>query len=41
MNKQEWQIFHGFSDEDMERIELLVKTVNGKITEILTRAKND
>lgn len=36
MNKQEWQISHGFTDEEMEDIDLLLKIFNGKINKIKT-----
>tara|TARA_R110000868_G_scaffold111883_1_gene301744 strand:+ start:177 stop:299 length:123 start_codon:yes stop_codon:yes gene_type:complete len=39
VNRQEFQQLHGFDDEDMERIDLLVKAVGGKITEINERIK--
>lgn len=34
MTKREFQELHGFTDEDMERIDSLVKLFDGKITEI-------
>lgn len=35
MTKKEWQDFHGFDDEDMDRIDALVKIFNGKIISIM------
>lgn len=40
MTKEEWRVFHGFDEEEMERIDLLVKLTGGTITAIFERAKN-
>ncbi len=34
MTRLEWQEFYGFTDEEVERIELFWKCTGGKITEI-------
>lgn len=34
MTKSEWQVFHGFTDEEMNVIELALSISNGKITDI-------
>lgn len=34
MNKREWQEFHGFSTEDMARIESGLSISEGKLTDI-------
>lgn len=35
MTKQEWHLKHGFDDEDMARIELVVRIFKGKVTKIV------
>jgi len=37
MTKREWQLHNGFTDEDMNKIETLLKLFNGKITKILDK----
>ena len=37
MNKKEWQLHNGFTDEEMNKIETLLKLFNGKITKILDK----
>lgn len=34
MTKSEWQVFHGFTDEEMNQIELALSISYGKITDI-------
>jgi len=34
MNKQNWQLYHGFDDQDMAFIELCLKEFNGSIVSI-------
>ena len=39
MTKSEWQAFYGFSDEDMRRIELVLRIFNGKIMRVSNKGK--
>ncbi len=34
MTKFEWQVSHGFTDDDMQTIELALSISNGRITDI-------
>lgn len=38
MDKKTWQIHHGFTDEEMKRIELALSISVGKITEIMSES---
>lgn len=38
MTKQEFKLLHGFDDEDMAKIESIVKIFNAKITEIFIKS---
>jgi hypothetical protein len=40
MTRNEWMSFHGFDEEDMERIESLVKSVDGTIVQITLITNN-
>ncbi len=40
MTREEWMNFHGFDEEDMERIEHLVKVADGKIVQIVLAKEN-
>ena len=39
MKKAQWMEHHGFTTEEMEKIETLLKLFNGKITKILDKQK--
>lgn len=36
MKRAEWQKFHGFTDEDIEKIDCVKKMFNGTIVEVFT-----
>jgi len=40
MKKSQWQEYHGFDDEEMELISLVVKETKGKITAIKDKPLN-